>query len=108
MAIREPCVYILALENDKWFVGYTKYPYKTISDHFAGNIDGWTKIYKPKEIFLKLDFNICQLNTITLDLMQIQGVGNVRGGCWDKVQLKNVSNLEGRKLDILNPFIFKN
>jgi len=43
-------IYILKLEDNKYYVGKTKNINNRILDHFTNNGSEWTKKYKPIEI----------------------------------------------------------
>jgi predicted GIY-YIG superfamily endonuclease len=43
-------IYILKLEDNKYYVGKTKNINKRILEHFSNNGSEWTKKYKPIEI----------------------------------------------------------
>ena len=43
-------IYVLALEEDCYFVGRTQNLNEEIGRHFAGKEEGWTKIYKPLKV----------------------------------------------------------
>lgn len=82
-------LYILKLENEKWYVGITsKTPEARFREHQLG-IRGayWTKVHKPIEIEKFEDLGIVSKehaetyeNTITRQLMKEKGLNNVRGG----------------------------
>lgn len=82
-------LYVLILEDDKWYVGITsKTPEQRFQEHKLG-IRGayWTKAHKPISIELKEDLGIVNKehaeayeNKITRTLMKERGLNNVRGG----------------------------
>ena len=43
-------IYILKLENEKYYIGKTDDPNTRIKLHFDGNGSAWTKKYKPIKI----------------------------------------------------------
>lgn len=46
-------IYVLSLENDKWYIGYTKrVNYDRILEHFSNNGSKWTKVHKPIQLVL--------------------------------------------------------
>lgn len=82
-------LYIIELENDKWYVGITS---KTPEERFLEHVHHtraayWTMKYKPLKIELTEDLGIVSQehaekyeNKITRDLMKERGINNVRGG----------------------------
>ena len=50
-------IYILELENKKYYIGKTKNPDFRLEQHFNSTGSQWTKKYKPKRLQLLL--NIC-------------------------------------------------
>ena len=40
-------IYILQLENNKYYIGKTNNPSFRINDHFTGKGSAWTSIHKP-------------------------------------------------------------
>ena len=88
-------IYILKLQENKWYVGKT---YKNVKErfqeHYDGNGSSWTKKYKPIKIHHIT--NTCgpnkgaeywQENAETLDYMEKYGIENVRGGSYTNVVL---------------------
>jgi hypothetical protein len=74
-------VYVLRLDNDKFYVGESINPKKRIKDHFYGRGTTWTKINKPLRSFDPLtppQNHLWEL-TETLRQMNIHGIDNVRG-----------------------------
>lgn len=82
-------LYILKLENGKWYVGITsKQPEERFQEHKLGKRAAyWTMKHKPVEIELVEDLGIVTKihaeayeNKITRTLMKERGLNNVRGG----------------------------
>lgn len=84
-------VYILELEQNKYYVGHTKEPdLKRILDH--GNTKQsaqWTKVYKPIRVIKTVEGSTCDEDRITLHAMEVYGWQNVRGGKWCRLELAN-------------------
>ena len=86
-------LYILELENDKYYVGITRNGLENrITQHFTGDGAKWTRKHHPVSIhdyyMFDVDFDIEFLeNTITLKLMNKKGWENVRGGSWCMVDM---------------------
>lgn len=81
-------IYILELENNKWYVGKTKNPNFRIEQHFESGGSEWTKIFKPIKIH-ELISNCDDFDEIkyTLKYMSMYGIDNVRGGPFCQIEL---------------------
>ena len=82
-------LYILKLDDGKWYVGITsKTPKERFTEHLDGNRAAyWTIRHKPLEIELIEDLGIVSRkhaeqyeNKVTRSLMKERGLNNVRGG----------------------------
>lgn len=82
-------LYILELEDEKWYVGITsKTPDERFEEHRLGKRAAyWTMQHKPQKIQLIEDLGIVSKehaehyeNKITRQLMKERGLNNVRGG----------------------------
>jgi len=90
-------IYVLKLENDKYYIGKTKDLNKRITEHQNGNGSEWTKLYKVKFIIESFyETNIFQEDMIVKSYMKKFGINNVRGGtystcilCTDKIKFLN-------------------
>lgn len=83
---RKEIVYVLKLENNKWYVGKTKDLTKRLQNHKSGMRSPWTQINKiinVEEIIEEGD-----LKSITLDYMKRYGWENVRGYAWSQWNMK--------------------
>jgi predicted GIY-YIG superfamily endonuclease len=78
-------IYILKLEQNKYYVGKTTNPKFRIDEHFSNEGSEWTKIYKP--------INVVQIvencddedeDKYTIKYMKKFGINNVRGGIFSK------------------------
>tara|TARA_B110000977_G_C11031923_1_gene475595 strand:+ start:708 stop:1265 length:558 start_codon:yes stop_codon:yes gene_type:complete len=79
--IKKPKVYVLQLQNNKYYVGESINPKKRIQDHFKGRGSVWTKINQPVkslEPLTRPQDDLWEL-TETLRRMNFHGVDNVRG-----------------------------
>lgn len=80
-------VYVLQLENRKWYVGITKQFRHRMGQHFGGTGAKWTQAHMPIKIH---DVeNVATLleareleNDLTLAMTYAHGQENVRGGLW--------------------------
>lgn len=76
-------IYLLCLENDKYYVGRTSDIHRRIGQHFLGEGAKWTKLHKPKSIILyTTELNEYHEDYMTLLTMKKYGIDNVRGGRW--------------------------
>ena len=82
-------VYVLKLEHNKWYVGYSAEIEVRIASHFIGNGSLWTKKYKPLEVVSVKPGDTLLENLTTIALMAKHGYEDVRGGKWCKVELQN-------------------
>jgi hypothetical protein len=81
-------IYILELENKKYYVGKTTNPDFRLKKHFNSSGSQWTKKYKPKKV-LKLLSNCDNFDEdkYTLKFMEKYGINNVRGGSFCELKL---------------------
>jgi cellular nucleic acid-binding protein len=81
-------LYVLQLEDNKWYVGKTTDINRRFTQHQTGQGSAWTKSYKPIRIVetrcLKDAYD--ETNT-TKDYMKKYGIDNVRGGAYAQVVL---------------------
>jgi hypothetical protein len=90
-------IYILELENNKYYVGKTTNPDFRLEQHFNSTGSQWTKKYKPIRILeLKSDCDNYDEDKYTRIYMDIYGINNVRGGSYVQIKLDKVTieNLE--------------
>jgi len=81
-------IYVLELENDKYYIGKTNYPKIRIDKHFNNNGSQWTCKYKPiKIIEILSDLDDFDEDKITLQYMKLKGIDNVRGGTFVTLNL---------------------
>ena len=90
-------IYILELENKKYYVGKTTNPYFRLEQHFNNSGSEWTKKYKPIKILdLKSNCDDYDEDKYTKMYMDKFGINNVRGGSYVQIKLDKVTieNLE--------------
>ena len=81
-------IYILELEQHKYYVGKTNNPEFRIESHFDSNGSSWTKKYKPiKLIELINNCDDYDEDKYTRVYMDRYGIDNVRGGSFCKIIL---------------------
>ena len=81
-------IYILQLEQGKYYVGKTNNPEYRLENHFNSNGSAWTKLYKPIQV-LKIipDCDDYDEDKYTRIYMDKYGIDNVRGGSFVTVEL---------------------
>jgi len=81
-------IYILLLEDNKYYVGKTNSLVVRLSDHFEGKGSVWTTKYKPLRIekIIKDCDNFAE-DKYTLKWMKKYGIENVRGGSFCRITL---------------------
>ena len=81
-------IYVLQLQNDKYYVGKTTNPHFRFDNHFTSNGTEWTKLHKPIAI-LELISNCDDYDEekYTYKYMDKYGIDNVRGGSSSSVVL---------------------
>lgn len=82
-------IYVLKLEQDKYYIGKTSNPFFRLNDHFLYNTGSeWTKKYKPKELIeLVSNCDDYDEDKYTRMYMDIYGIENVRGGSFVSIEL---------------------
>lgn len=81
-------LYVLLLENNKFYVGYTNRPNgERFLEHFTDNGAMWTKTHKPIEVVYFGEGNLEDEDHLTLEMMKKYGWWNVRGGHWCNVKM---------------------
>lgn len=80
-------IYILELEQQKYYVGFTHNIKKRYEKHCQGKGAEWTKKYKPIKILYCKKGDKSGEEKTTLDTMNKYGYENVRGGSYCKLQL---------------------
>jgi cellular nucleic acid-binding protein len=85
-------IYILKLENNKYYVGKTTNPSFRLESHFNANGSAWTKKYAPiKVLELLPDKDDYDEDKYTKIYMDRYGVDNVRGGSYSSVKLDDTA-----------------
>ncbi len=81
-------IYILSLENDCYYVGWSQDIQVRIAMHFMGGGSKWTQLHKPIDIISVKEGNILLETLTTLILMIKFGFEKVRGGSYTNVEMK--------------------
>ena len=86
-------IYILLLEKEKWYIGYTeRKDGERFQEHFTGEGSKWTQLYKPIQVIEWREGTLEDENKITLEYMQKYGWWNVRGGSYCQVEMTKPPN----------------
>ena len=94
-------IYILKLEQNKYYVGKTNNPNFRIQDHINENGSSWTKKYKPVKLLeLIPNCDSHDEDAYTRRYMDIYGVDNVRGGAFVQIILDENTLTFLRKMSI--------
>ena len=80
-------IYILKLQNDKYYIGKTSNPYFRIESHFNSEGSEWTKIHKPIKLLELIKGDDYDEDKYTKIYMDKYGIDNVRGGTYTSVKL---------------------
>ena len=89
-------IYILKLENNKYYIGKSNSLEKRTESHMNGLGSSWTKKYKPISIEKTIEnASSFDEDKYTLEYMHIYGIDNVRGGQYasealDELQRYNI------------------
>ena len=93
-------LYVLKLDDDKWYVGKTDDVNNRFRQHSSGKGSAWTSIYKPLSIHeTRANTSIHDETNLTKDFMKKYGIDNVRGGAYTQIELP-----EGTRELIQNEF----
>ena len=81
-------IYILQLEQGKYYIGKTTNPQFRLEEHFHSNGSAWTQKYKPiKVIELIPNSDDYDEDKYTRIYMDKYGINNVRGGSFVSIEL---------------------
>ncbi|KAI9139196.1 hypothetical protein BKA69DRAFT_1126753 [Paraphysoderma sedebokerense] len=91
-------VYVLSLEQQKYYVGSSEDCNRRLQQHFTNNYaSAWTKKYRPISVYALFPISSTEVNRpltgeeqrITLEMMKKFGIPNVRGGSFVEIHLSN-------------------
>jgi predicted GIY-YIG superfamily endonuclease len=83
-------IYILQLENNKYYIGKTNHLSERILNHFTENGSAWTKKYKPIKVLVTIEqCDQFEEDRQTKIYMKDFGIDNVRGGSYCQVKLSD-------------------
>ena len=81
-------IYVLQLEEGKYYIGKTNNPAFRLENHFNSNGSAWTKKYKPTKVLeLIPDCDDYDEDKYTRKYMDKYGMDNVRGGSFCEINL---------------------
>jgi len=81
-------IYIIKLEDNKYYVGKTNNLERRKQEHINGNASAWTNKYKPISIEkIIYDTSSFDEDKYTKEYMAKYGIDNVRGGSYTKINL---------------------
>jgi len=81
-------IYVLQLEQGKYYIGKTYNPQFRLESHFNSNGSEWTKTYKPLRVLeLKSNCDDYDEDKYTRIYMDKYGINNVRGGSFVSLNL---------------------
>lgn len=81
-----PCVYVLSLEDDCWYVGITFNLNVRLGQHWTGCGAKWTRIHKPVSVVEVIyPATRAMENQVTLRYIELHGKDKVKGGSWCRV-----------------------
>jgi predicted GIY-YIG superfamily endonuclease len=84
----EDKLYVLQLENGKYYVGKTADVKKRFEQHVSGKGAEWTKIHRPVKLLeTRRITSEHDENNTTKDLMKKYGMENVRGGAYSTTDI---------------------
>ena len=81
-----PCVYVLKLVDDCWYIGITMDLNKRLAQHWTGQAAKWTKLHTPLAVEkIVYPADRAQEDETTQEYMKLYGVEKVKGGSWCKI-----------------------
>lgn len=83
-------VYVLDLENGKYYVGWSECVLRRLDEHFSGDGSLWTKTHRPVAIRTVFQGTKEDEKMATVRLVHEKGFDFVRGGPWCKMEYKTV------------------
>ena len=90
-------IYVLELENGKYFVGTTNNLQETLEKHYIKKHCEWTSKYAYKDVVETYEGEKSDETKTTITYMDRMGIENVRGGMYSKLQLTFDDYLNIRK-----------
>lgn len=92
--LTHPCVYVLILEDECWYVGITFNLNMRLGQHWAGNGAKWTRLHKPISLAEVIYPATREMeNQVTLRYIELYGKEKVKGGSWCRVSDSESPNI---------------
>lgn len=80
-------VYVLRLENEKYYVGRTNNLEERIKEHVEGMGSEWTTLHKPLEVVETVELcDPTMEDVVTKKYVDLYGTANVRGGSYCQIK----------------------
>ena len=78
----------MSLAEEKYYVGTTTNKNFTLQSYLNNNNASWTQKYKPLKVirFIEDSYDY-EEDIVTINLMKLYGIANVRGGSYSNVNL---------------------
>lgn len=93
-------VYVLKLENARWYVGKTSKPVEErYMEHVRGQGAAWTRLHQPIQVhYTVTSASEHQEDNTTIEMMRVYGIDNVRGGIYCETVLSpdTIHSIKGR------------
>jgi len=94
----ESCIiYVLKLEDDKYYVGRTNDLHKRLNEHQSSTASAWTKKYKMTDVEEVYKGDVFDEEKYVIKYMAIYGIDNVRGGSYSNLTLTRDQYLQVKK-----------
>lgn len=87
LILEKTTIYVLALEQSKYYIGATTQPEIRLDSHFSAKGSAWTLKYKPLRVIHQFEGDIFDEDKLTKAYMHQHGIENVRGASYVKVAL---------------------
>lgn len=85
-------IYVLELNNGKYYVGKTTDKISRLDTHFTSGGSAWTRKYKPKKVIETMEMcDSFDEDKYTLKYMEKYGINNVRGGTFTQINLTELN-----------------
>ena len=95
-------IYVLKLEQDKYYIGKTNNPQYRLSDHFQSNGSAWTRKYKPVEVVRIIpDCDDYDEDKYTRIYMDKYSIDDVRGGSFVSIELDESTIAHLKQMSIM-------
>tara|TARA_B100001094_G_scaffold4681_1_gene4232 strand:+ start:1381 stop:1833 length:453 start_codon:yes stop_codon:yes gene_type:complete len=97
---RDKSIYVLKLEQNKYYIGESINSEKRINAHFNGKGALWTRLYKPLKIIKPITKRQSELWELseTIQRMGYHGIDNIRGSLFTKEYLTDYDKVMAAQL----------